>query len=126
MSTRSTNPRRTARRMATKATPQHPRVVKLPWRSVLFGGALVAFFVVFVWWHDQTPPVASQVAALPSSASISGVLPVGRNTPIRRTQIGIIAGHNRLKTLPNGDVIRDDNPNYVPDPGAVCEDGSAI
>lgn len=109
--------------MASKVESPPPARRSLRW-LLLMAVILFSAAWVFVMQLASAPhePSASLGPSIPPTAA-----PIaGRNTPLPPRQIGIIAGHNRLKTLPNGEVVRDDDPNPVPDPGAICEDGSAM
>ncbi len=79
-------------------------------------GAAILLLLVGLWLTSERGASLS----VPQGTTI----PAGRNTPLPPKQVGIIAGHNRLKTLPNGEVIRD--PEGTADMGAICEDGSAV
>ncbi|MBI1800721.1 MAG: N-acetylmuramoyl-L-alanine amidase [Chloroflexi bacterium] len=69
---------------------------------------------VGAWFIQGIVAPAGGASATPPGA--------GRNTPVPPRQIGLIAGHNRLKTLPNGDAVRDTE--GLMDTGAVCDDGT--
>ena len=86
------------------------------WLTPVFVLITLGLFGGLAWWALNWPD--RSILGL-------GATPVaGRNTPRPPTQIGIIAGHNRLKTLANGDVVRDLEGPF--DTGATCDDETAI
>ena len=96
--------------------------------AAFFVAAALVLFGLAAWWVINQPPVSlpeSPVAHLSSATLTPNVFgPGGLNTPRPQKQLGIIAGHNWLKTLPSGEVIRDVDAPY--DSGARCDDYSAI
>jgi hypothetical protein len=123
----------TKRRRSAKNTAQHeppeeaaPGPAGISWLTPVFVFITLGLTGVLVWWgfvrSDQSSPQAALRPRLASTATSDPLL--GRNTPHPQNQIGIIAGHNRLKTLPNGEVARDLEGPF--DSGAMCEDETAI
>ena len=111
------------KRTARRSVPRHPERMAAPRPTSIFSPYSALLFCLVVtmlvavgWWstvnHDDASPTSNSTT------------PNGRNTPLPPKQIGIIAGHNRVKTLPNGETLRD--PDGPFDMGAVCEDHSAI
>ena len=112
--------------MASKvgAEPTAHRGRRRLWIALLAIALLAAFVALDQWRTAQ--PALTQAGAVPGAASSA---PAGVNTPQPRNNIGIIAGHNRLRKLPNGDVERVLEPDPVtglpPDYGAMCQDGTS-
>jgi hypothetical protein len=97
--------------------------------NALFVLAALVLFGATAWWIINQPPlptaeVPKAGSSLPPAPTATLTSSGGRNTPRPQTQIGIIAGHNWLKTLPNGDVVRDLDAPF--DSGARCDDLSAM
>jgi hypothetical protein len=97
--------------------------------AAFFVAAALVLFGLAAWWvinQPPPPPVEAPVAGrlLPPTLTPGLFGSGGSNTPRPQTQLGIVAGHNWLKTLPDGDVIRDLEAPY--DSGARCDDYSAI
>jgi N-acetylmuramoyl-L-alanine amidase len=94
----------------------------------LFVFAALVLFSLTAWWIINQPPLPTAEAPAPGTSLRPALttLPAtgGLNTPRPQTQIGIIAGHNALKPLPNGDVVRD--PDALFDSGARCDDLSVM
>ena len=91
--------------------------------------AALVLFGLAAWWVVNQPPLILPEAPrstqlLPPALTPLAAGAAGLNTPRPQNQIGIIAGHNVLKTLPNGDVVRDVDAPF--DSGARCDDYSAI
>ena len=110
--------RKNETRMAVRRGAQTPSRLSLRPLLVVIACVLTAVVAWQVLSVNRDNNLLAVVGA-PTAAS-----PGGRNTPVPRTKIGIVAGHNRVKALPDGDVARD--PTAPFDPGAVCEDHSAI
>ena len=97
--------------------------------AAFFVVAALVLFGLAAWWVINQPPLPpveapGTVRLLPPTLAPIPTGPGGLNTPRPKTQLGIVAGHNWLKTLPNGDVIRDLEAPF--DAGARCDDYSAI
>ena len=97
--------------------------------TAFFVLAALVLFGLAAWWVINQPPrlpfeIPSAARLLPFAQTPIASGAGGLNTPRPQTQIGIIAGHNWLKTLPNGDVVRDTEAPF--DSGARCDDYSAL
>jgi hypothetical protein len=86
--------------------------------------ALLAAFVALDQWRTAQPLLTQ--AIVPGGPTTAAA--VGRNTPQPRTNLGIIAGHNRVRKRPDGSYERVLEPDPVtgmpPDYGAMCRDGT--
>ena len=97
--------------------------------TAVFVLAALVLFGLAAWWVINQPPLAPVEAPvatrlLPPTLNPTLIGSSGLNTPRSQTQIGIVAGHNWLKTLPSGEVVRNLEAAY--DSGARCDDYSAI
>ena len=96
--------------------------------TAVFVLAALVLFGLAAWWVINQPPLgpveAPAARLLPPTLTPTLIGSSGLNTPRPQTQIGIVAGHNWLKTLPSGEVVRNLEAAY--DSGARCDDYSAI